>query len=236
MGEQPIDSDNSKFISLVSLICEPVRAKMLWKLLDGKSISASALALEAGISNTSASNHLSKLLEANILKVESIGRNRYFTFAREEVAYVVESLANLSNSQVDRINMGGMIPRNQFKPIQYCRTCYDHLAGYIGVNITHALVHKGILIKTEYSYEITDYGWIWLKDFGIQKIDLLKHKRAITRQCIDWTEKRPHLSGLLGALILKKSLEKDWFRKVQFSRELMVTSLGLKEIEDLCKI
>jgi DNA-binding transcriptional ArsR family regulator len=127
-----------RFVFISGLICEPARAIMLWNLLDGRAYTATELAMAANISSTSASNHLSKLLTADIVKVESQGRHRYFSFSRPEVAYVVESLANLA--QHDSKNI--LKKDSEVKGVKYCRTCYDHLAGFVGVQITEALEKK----------------------------------------------------------------------------------------------
>src|SRR5689334_10352054 len=117
------------FVSVAGLLCEPARARILWNLLDGRAYTASELSMAADISPTAASNHLSKLLHADIVKVEVQGRHRYYSFSKPEVAYVIESLANLANDK--RVT-------KESKPaaahgVKFCRTCYDHLAGFVGV-------------------------------------------------------------------------------------------------------
>lgn len=219
------------FVALTGLLCEPARATMLWSLLDGRAYTASELAVVADVSATAASNHLAKLLEAELVKVEIQGRHRYFSFSKPEVAYAVESLANLANgSTTPKKNGAGE------KGIKYCRTCYDHLAGLVGVRITEALENKKVIAKSGRGYTVTKKGWNWLADFGITKDELNNKRRAVTRQCLDWSERRPHLAGQLGALLLERMLEKKWFRKVKFSRELLVTSKGSQEIYELLKV
>jgi len=215
-----------KFILVANLICEPARARMLWTLLDGKAYTATELALVADISTTSASNHLSRLLEGDIVKVESQGRHRYFSFSRPEVAYVVESLANLSDHETKR----EASKNAELKGVKFCRTCYDHLAGFVGVKITEAFEKKRLIRKSETNYIVTNSGWKWLDDLGISQSELQNKRRLIARQCLDWSERRPHLAGQLGAVLLEKMLQENWFRKVKFSRELIITSKGRKEI------
>jgi len=215
-----------KFILVANLICEPARARMLWTLLDGKAYTATELALVADISTTSASNHLSRLLEGDIVKVESQGRHRYFSFSRPEVAYVVESLANLSDHEGKR----EASKNTELKGVKFCRTCYDHLAGFVGVKITEAFEKKRLIRKSETNYIVTNSGWKWLDDLGISQSELQNKRRLIARQCLDWSERRPHLAGQLGAVLLEKMLQENWFRKVKFSRELIITSKGRKEI------
>jgi len=221
----------NEFISIAALIGEPARAAMLWNLLDGRAYTAGELAISAGISSTSASNHLGKLLEADLLKVEAQGRHRYFSFARPEVAYVVESLASLTNTVNTVKNNKAVMPQ-----IKYCRSCYDHLAGYVGVKITEALEKKAALIKAGNAYNITQRGWKLLQQLDITEKDIPASRRALTRQCLDWSERRPHLAGQLGALLLDQMVQKKWFKKVQFSRELIITTKGKTELYSLLGI
>jgi DNA-binding transcriptional ArsR family regulator len=224
-------SVEEKFVQLTGLICEPTRAKMLWNLLDGRAYTAGELAIVADVSPTAASNHLTKLLEAELVKVETQGRHRYFSFSNAEVAYAVESLASLA-SDIDT----AVEKMETHQGIKYCRTCYDHLAGLVGVRVTEAMEEKKIISKSDGYYIITKKGWTWLTEFGITNDALANKRRAVTRQCLDWSERRPHLAGQLGALLLDRMLEKKWFKKKKFSRELAVTSQGRKEIYDLLRI
>jgi DNA-binding transcriptional ArsR family regulator len=218
-----------RFIFISALICEPVRARMLWNLLDGRAFTATELAVVADISASSASNHLSKLLEAELLKVEMQGRHRYYSFAKPEVAYTVESLANLARgNSAERPNK-----QSAASGIKSCRTCYDHLAGYVGVKFVEALEQKDFLRKTETDYLVTENGWQWFAGFDIFPEGFVNKRRPLTRQCLDWSERRPHLAGQLGAAFLEKALERKWFEKVRFSRELVVTSKGKRELFDL---
>ena len=221
-----------KFISVSGLICEPTRAKMLWNLLDGRAYTASELSSIADISATSASNHLARLLEADIVKVEIQGRHRYYSFSNPEVAYVVEALANLVNSDSGNKDKKEIA----LNGIKFCRTCYDHLAGYVGVKVVEALEQKGYIKKSGTLYTVTIKGWNWFSGLDINKNDLENKRRPLTRQCLDWSERRPHLAGQLGATLLEKMLQRKWFRKVQFSRELLVTPTGRKELNELLGI
>lgn len=217
------------FSRITALICEPVRSKILWSLLDGKAYTATELAAFANTSTTSASNHLSKLLNAEMLRVEVQGRHRYYTFANADIAYAVESLAQLSKTPS---------AFKDVKPtgIKYCRTCYDHLAGFVGVQFVETMEGKGFLKKDDKQYLVTKKGWEWLQQFDIKLSNYEKIRRPLTRQCLDWSERRPHLAGQLGADLLEIAFQKRWFKKVQFSRELVVTAKGRKEIYELLGI
>jgi len=221
-----------KFVSIAALICEPTRAKMLWNLLDGRAFTASELSVVADISPTSASNHLSKLLEAEIIKVEVQGRHRYYALSNTEVAYAVEGLANLANAG----SASAVKKEPETNGVKYCRTCYDHLAGFVGVKIVETLEIRGYLAKSRKGYSVSKKGWEWFSFFNISKEDCENSRRAITRQCLDWSERRPHLAGQLGALFLERMLERKWVKKVQFSRELVVTTKGRQELYEFLGI
>lgn len=219
------------FIAIAVLIGEQARAKMLWQLLDGRAYTASELAVFADISSTSASNHLTKLLEAGLLKVEIQGRYRYYSFSRPEVAYAIEALANLvvqrKDNSVDNESLSG---------VRYCRSCYDHLAGRVGVAITQTMVDRQILEVLPVDYQLTSQGWVWLEKIGVSKEDFVNSKRSFARQCLDWSERKPHLAGHLGALLFKKMVEMDWVRKKQFSREVIITIQGQRKLHELLGI
>src|SRR4030095_8154359 len=185
--------DENQFVDIAGLIGEPARAKMLWNLLDGRAYTASELAMAADISGTSASNHLTKLLGADLLKVEKQGRHRYFSFSKPEIAYVVESLASLSSHSSRKMEKETVL-----LGIKYCRSCYDHLAGFVGVKITEGLEKKKALRKSANSYLVTNSGWKLLADLDIVE-DLMNKRRPLTRQCLDWSERKPHLAGQLCA-------------------------------------
>lgn len=214
-----------RFVDIATLIGEPARAKMLWNLLDGRAYTASELAIVADISGTSASNHLAKLLGADLLKVEKQGRHKYFSFSKPEIAYAVESLASLSGH-----SSGKMEKETVSQGIKYCRSCYDHLAGYVGVKIAEALEKKKAIRKSGNSYLVTNAGWILLADLGIDKNEMMNNRRPLTRQCVDWSERKPHIAGQVGAMLLNTMLERNWLKRIKFSRELILTSKGRSEI------
>ncbi|MCD9189466.1 MAG: helix-turn-helix domain-containing protein [Pyrinomonadaceae bacterium] len=218
------------FVSISGLICEPTRARMLWNLLDGRAYTATELAAAADVSATSASNHLSKLQAAGIVKVEIQGRHRYYSFAAPEIAYAVESLANLAGKRsLNRME-------KSLSGVKYCRTCYDHLAGFVGVRIADMLEEKNFIRKTAIAYDVTEKGWEWFARLEIYESDLTNNRRPLTRQCLDWSERRPHIAGQLGAAFLDKILQKEWFKKIRFSRELEVSAKGRKELFEILGI
>jgi len=223
--------EENNFVDMAGLIGESARARILWNLLEGRAYTATELAMVADISGTSASNHLTKLLRADLLKVEKQGRHRYFSFSNPEIAYVVESLAGLSSHSSKKIERETPLPG-----IKYCRSCYDHLAGYVGVKVTEALEKKKAIRKVDNSYLVTSSGWKFLASLDVDKTELMNNRRPLTRQCLDWSERRPHISGQVGALLLKRMLERNWVKRIRFSRELMITPKGRGEIDKLLNI
>ena len=217
---------DNDFVSLLSVIGEPSRAKIVWRLLDGKAYTAGELAMEADVSKTAVSNHLNKMLESRILKVEAQGRHRYYSFYNSEVAYAIEAIASVKLGKESEDNT----PKSGER---YCRSCYDHLAGEIGVKITQALVEKGVLQEQEKEFSLLNPNSDWINSLGIVREELTSKKRAFARKCLDWSERKPHLAGHLGALFLHKMIEKNWVRKVKGSREIVLTTEGKKQIFNL---
>lgn len=215
---------SDQFKSLASLVGEPVRATMLWNLLDGKAFTATELAIGADVSPQSASMHLNKLVKADILTVERQGRHRYYRFSKPEVAYVIEAMANLLPA--DKMKKEASENVSSMNSIKYCRTCYDHLAGKIGVTITEQLLKKNIVKVSGKGYDVTSKGTKWFNNLGIAIDEVKCEKRVFARQCLDWSERRHHLAGALGAALLNKMLTLGWLRKIKGSRAVIITSKG----------
>ena len=218
-----------QFGQMASLLGEPARARMLWTLLDGKALTATELALRAEVSPQSASMHLGKLVQAKWLSVEHQGRHRYYQLASREVAYAIEAIANLL-PQEKRDPAAAPLTNGHIK---YCRSCYDHLAGKAGVAVTDALLGRKLLLLTDGRYEVTAAGIQWLAALGIDTGDLQRQRRAFARPCLDWSERRHHLAGSLGAALLEKMLTDDWLRRVRHSRAIIITAKGEKKLSQL---
>lgn len=220
--------EEDKFVSTASLLCEPSRAKIVWNLLDGRAYTAGELALASNLSPTSVSNHLSKLLIGEIVKVDVQGRHRYYSFANEEVAYVVESIANLTK-QKKTSKPEEHLNKNDVK---FCRTCYDHLAGKVGVLIVDKLISRKIIELQDRTFVVTKNGNTFFSEFGLDLIELQKQKRYFSKACLDWSERKYHLAGALGAAILDRMLQLDWIRRTKNSRAIIITSIGQSGLRD----
>ncbi len=213
--------------SMAALIGDPIRANILWALLDGRAYTASELAVTVDTSPQNLSMHLSKLIKADLLSVEIQGRHRYYAFSRPEVAYAVESLAGLLPAKPKEAAV------KEDPPIRTCRTCYDHLAGRVGVALTETLVKQHLLEHTGNNFTPTAKGIRWFNELGIDCEALKGERRSFARACLDWTERRPHLAGSLGAAILQKMFDDSWLRRMPNTRAVLVTPKGRKAFSDL---
>jgi DNA-binding transcriptional ArsR family regulator len=220
----------SQFSAIASLIGEPARAVMLWKLLSGKAFTATELAISADISAQSASMHLTKLVNAKLLSVVSQGRHKYYKLASPEVAYVLESISNLVPT--DKMVTGETAPTSQ-DDIKYCRTCYDHLAGKVGVAITNKLEEKKFLVAADLEFEVTKKGIAWFSEMDISIPDLQNQRRVFARRCLDWSERRYHLAGSLGASLLDSMVDRKWLRKIKDTRRVALTATGQEKMYKL---
>ncbi|TYP99432.1 ArsR family transcriptional regulator [Tenacibaculum adriaticum] len=218
----------SKFSQIASIIGDKARSVILWNLLDGRAYTATELATSANISLQSTSNHLSKMIKANILSVEKQGRHRYYNYASAEVAQVIESMASL----VPLSEAYTKIKKPKANDFTYARTCYDHIAGCVGVKITNSLIDHKILEISEKKYIVTDYGKEWFQKIDIDTNLIKLQKRSFAHQCLDWSERKHHLAGALGASLLEIMIKKDWIRKKKNSRELIITSIGKTALKD----
>ncbi len=220
------------FKQTAALIAEPVRATVLWTLLDGKSFTASELAIAADTSASNISMHLSKLLNAGLLKAENHGRHRYYSFARKEIAYAVEALNTLIPSSSKKM----MHDDDIIAPVRQCRTCYDHLAGKTGVAITDALLKQRIIAADDNYFGLTVKGKKWFLEWDIDTDALQQQRRSFLRPCLDWSERRYHMAGSLAAALLDKMLLQDWVRRTKNSRAVVVTAKGQKNLYDRLKV
>ena len=211
-----------------ALIGDPARANMLLSLMDGRALSASELTDIAGVTAQTTSGHLAKLLGANLIVVERQGRHRYYRLANERVAHALEALSVLAGDGAPRHRPTG--PRDA--AMRFARTCYDHLAGRLGVAITVALIDRGYLVEGDRDFELTTAGEAGLSRFGIDISTERRKRRAFARRCLDWSERRAHLGGALGASVLARCQELNWIARDPGSRAVTVTAKGRRGLAD----
>ena len=214
--------------SPAALIGDPSRAAMLQALMDGRAQPAGALAWAAGLTAQAASNHLAKLVDGGLLRVEREGRHRYYRLANAEVAHALEALAVLA-APVRSLEQ----PRSpQARALREGRCCYGHLAGRLGIAVTDALVARGFLCPADdKQYAVNPEGRAWFEDLGLD-LGALRSKRGAARQCLDWTERRHHLAGPLGVTLLSRMVALGWIETVAGSRAARLTTLGREELRE----
>jgi DNA-binding transcriptional ArsR family regulator len=209
------------------LLSDPTRVAILMALSDGREVAASELAEVADVSASTASIHLAKLTEARLVGVRRDGRHRFYRLARPELMAAMEALAVLSPQASPRTHRQARIGR----AVRSARTCYDHLAGKLGVAVTGALVDRGILRLGERQFEVTQEGSAALSDFGVDLEAARQLRRAFAPFCLDWSERVPHLAGSLGAAMLAIFLERDWIERTAASRAVQITTAGRRGLQ-----
>lgn len=217
---------------ITSLIGDPVRTNILWTLLDNRAYTATELAITADTSPQNISMHLNKLVQADLLTVESQGRHKYYRFSRPEVAYAIEAIGNLLPNERHK----KIVTNKENNTIKYCRTCYDHLAGRVGVIVTKALLKQKIIEVESNIYNVTKKGEIFFSELEINITDLKMSRRIFAKPCLDWSEREHHLAGALGAALLDKMLSRDYIRRTKNSRAIVVTSKGQLHLYERFKI
>ncbi|CVK21347.1 ArsR/SmtB family transcription factor [Sporomusa sphaeroides] len=219
---------NPNLVEIASLIGDPSRLTILLNLLGGKALPAGELARSAQISPQTASTHLAKMIKGGLLVQESFGRHKYFRLATTEVATALEALLAISPSKPIR----SLRESNQVQALQLARTCYDHLAGKLGVNLTDKLLEDGFLEKSGKDFLLTEAGKTKFKNFGIEVEKKRKCRRCFARQCLDWSERRYHLAGSLGASLTQRMFELNWIEYLSDGRAIRVTAVGKKGLFD----
>ena len=207
-----------------ALIGDPSRATMLSALMDGRALTATELAYSSGITRQTASGHLSRLTEAKLVEVEKQGRHRYYRLANAHVAHALEALMNLAVHGAPRHRPTG--PRDE--AMRFARSCYDHLAGRVGVSLALSLLNDGTLKERSEAFEITPSGKVRLERLGLDLASLHKGRRAIASRCLDWSERTPHLGGALGAALLKDLESRNWVLRAKGTRVVTLTKAGRK--------
>jgi DNA-binding transcriptional ArsR family regulator len=215
--------------AVAALIADPTRAAMLDALMDGRSCAAGELAARAGIAPSTASGHLARLLAGGFVTVQTRGRQRRYRLSSPAVATALEALSRVAPAQ----DVRSLRSADRSAAIRAARTCYDHLAGRLGVDLTEALVRDDVLVLRDTSYDLTPRGAETMAALGVDVEAARSRNRAFARACLDWSERRPHLAGALGAALADALLVKDWLRRRPNDRALTVTSQGKRALRRL---
>jgi DNA-binding transcriptional ArsR family regulator len=212
--------------ALAALMGDVSRANILGALMDGRALTALELSLAAGVTPQTTSSHLAKLKEAGLLVLQKQGRHRYYRLASAQVARTVESLMALTADGPPRHRAKSKLDDE----LAAARTCYDHIAGRLGVSICDALVEREYVVFDKDAGEVTAIGHEFFAGLGIDLLTAAKYRRVFCRPCLDWTERRPHVAGRLGAEIADLCFTKKWLTRNVGTRALTVTGQGSRAL------
>ena len=222
------DTRGPDLAALAALLADATRAEFCLALLDGRAWTAGELARHAGVAASTATEHLNLLTAGGLLAEERQGRHRYLRLAGEEAADLVERLAALAPRRPGAART--LSSANRDRALARGRTCYDHLAGTLGVSIADAMTDRG-LITWESGLALTDQGSRWLTGLGIT-VPAHHHRsrRPPVRSCLDWTERRPHLAGSVGAALCELAFSSGWIRRIGSGRAVALTEAGSRAL------
>lgn len=222
-------ASNARFAEVAALLGDPSRAAMLHALMDGRALTARELAHAAGVAPQTASGHLTRLVATGVLSVEKQGRHRYHRLASQNVARMMESLMLVASTPERARAPLRVGPRDL--ALRAARTCYDHLAGRLGVALADSLIGGGYVELTEDAGVVTRAGVALLGRLGLD-LDALsagsgkRPSRIVCRPCLDWSERRPHLAGSVGAALCTHSFSDGWIRRIHGTRAIAITPKG----------
>jgi DNA-binding transcriptional ArsR family regulator len=199
---------------IAALVGEPARATMLSALLDGRALTAHELAFAARVTPQTASTHLAKLTEAGLLRPLRSGRHRYFRLASPKVVDMLDAIVAVALENRPRYHPLS----RQAQELSAARVCYLHLAGHLAVELTDALTAGEYIVLGDDAAEITPAGTRFLAEFGIDLSALGSTRGRFCKVCIDWTERRPHIAGPVGAALTKRYFDLGWIERMKDSR------------------
>jgi DNA-binding transcriptional ArsR family regulator len=225
-------ASNAVFAEVASLAGDPGRAGMLHALMDGRALTATELARVAGITPQTASGHLSRLTAGGLVAVEKQGRHRYHRLASPAVARMLESIMQVAADAALPQRKAFVGPRDL--ALRAARTCYDHLAGHLGVALADALVANGQIELATDAGIVTNSGAALFNRLGIDLDAGSKRKgRLVCRPCLDWSERRPHLAGAVGAALCKHCFSEGWIKHAEGTRAVTITVKGQRSFREV---
>jgi len=211
-----------RFARIATTIGDPTRARMLSALMSGEYLAAGELAQAAGVTPQTATAHIAQLVDAGLVELRCQGRHRYVRIADAEVARILESLSLVAERRADRAKW----EHGAYKPLKAARTCYDHIAGELGVALFDGLPARGTLLHDASGYALSDEGRAHWRALGLDPELRTPARAREGYACLDWSERRDHLGGRLAAQLLAHGLEHRWLRRVAGSRALELLPAG----------
>ena len=215
---------SAKLAIVAACAGDPARASMLQLLVDGRAFTAGELSSTAGVTAQTASGHLSRMVDAGLITVASQGRHRYYRLASPMVAQMLEGMMVVAASNAVMTGPGDAAMRK-------ARSCYDHLAGKLGVGIAQRLVDAGHLTLTDQGGEVTSSGTMFFRRIGID-VETAPSHRTFCRPCMDWSERRYHLAGVLGDRIMHFCFDEGWIKQKPKTRVVEITPLGTRKFRE----
>lgn len=223
---------NATFTEIAALAGDPARWSMLTALIDGRALTATELARISGVSPQTASGHLSRLAQAELLVVEKQGRHRYHRLASLAVAQMLEGIMQVAAGRQDKAPPR-LVTGPRDAAMRYARTCYDHLAGRLGVALADALIAAGHVELATDGGLVTDSGIAFFARLGTNlEKSAATTKRILCRPCLDWSERRPHLAGVIGAVLRTHSLASGWIHNIGDTRAVTITPKGRRAFQE----
>jgi DNA-binding transcriptional ArsR family regulator len=224
--------DGPNIARIAALLGDRARADALTALMTDHALTATELAAIAGVTKQTMSAHLSKLLDAALVEVDQQGRHRYFRLANEDVAGLLESLMGVAF----RTGALRLISSPRDPALQRARSCYDHLAGKMGVLVYEALLRDRVLENATQSLRLTEKGIGWFAQVGIDTGAVAQQRRSFCRPCMDWSERRHHLAGSLGTAMLSRFCDLGWVCRSHKSRAIRITPLGERRLQAILSV
>jgi DNA-binding transcriptional ArsR family regulator len=225
-------TDGPYMAETASLIGDPARANMLAALMDGRALTATELGLVAGVAPSTASGHLAKLTDGKLVTASSSGRHRYFRLASPSVAHVLENLMAFAADGPPRHR-----PKSRCdEAMARARTCYDHLAGRLGVALADSFAAREQILLDEEGGLVTDAGRAFLSELGVELESRKGSRRPVCRPCLDWSERRWHIGGAVGAALARRCFELGWTERQKHGRAVAITPAGERAFNELFEV
>lgn len=230
MDSQHASARTPDIAGLARLLADRTRASFCLALLDGRAWTAAELARHARVAASTATGHLNLLVAGGLLAEERQGRHRYVRLSSAEAADLIENLAEFAPQGTAASPPRSLSAAARDRALARARTCYDHLAGTLGVAITEAMTRRGLL-DWEHGLALTSDGEAWFTELGIKVKVPPATRRPLVRPCLDWTERRPHLAGAAGAALCAHAFENGWITRIGSGRAVALTDVGRSALE-----
>ncbi|MGB6534588.1 MAG: helix-turn-helix transcriptional regulator [Xanthobacteraceae bacterium] len=217
-----------RMAEVAALVGDPARANILAALMGGRALTAGELVYAAGVSPQTTSGHLAKLADGRLVACVKQGRHRYYRIASHRVAEMLEGIMAVVADAPPRHRPASKLE----DAMRIARTCYDHFAGKLGVGLTDALCAHGHVSLADEGGEVTESGVAFFDRFGVDLGVARSRRRIFCRPCLDWTERRPHLGGSIGAALVQRCFDLNWLQRMRDGRALIVTPAGRRGLNE----